>query len=530
MVNYCNTLYFLIFLPIVVLIYNVTPKKHRPKILLLASYIFFFSISGKLIVYLIFSTLSIHHFGLWFESVKNERDEILKDAKKEDKKEIKLAYKKKEKRIIILAILIHLGILVFLKYTKFFGININNLLAQLKVNYQIPIPKLFIPIGISFYTLEAISYIVDVAREKIKPEKNLLSLALYLSFFPKTVEGPISRYEDLRDSLNACEKTTYKSLCFGAQRILYGLIKKVVVADRLNILVKSIFSMSEFSNGGIVALGMIAYTIQLYMDFSGTMDVVIGSGEIFNINLKENFRQPFFSKNISEFWSRWHITLGTWFKDYIFYPVSLSKPMKNLTTTLRRHLGNHFGPLVAGSVALFLVWLANGLWHGAAWTFVFFGMYHFFFIIMGNITEPLVKKFYNVTHINRDNFIVKIIRIIKTTVIVLVGELFFRADRFKTALLMFNALITKFDFKVLTKGDIFSLGIDKLDYTIVIITLLFVFIISILKEKNINIRESLSTKSKPIRWLIFYILIFYLIIFGAYGMNYTPVDPMYAGF
>lgn len=530
MVNYCNTLYFLIFLPIVILIYNITPKKHRPKILLLASYIFFFSISGKLIIFLIFSSLSIHHFGLWLESIKSEKDEILKNVQKEDKKEIKITYKKKEKRIIILAILIHLGLLVFLKYTKFFGININNLLAQLKVNYQIPLPKLLIPIGISFYTLEAISYIIDVAREKIKPEKNLMSLALYLSFFPKTVEGPISRYEDLKESLNAGEKTTYKSLCFGAQRILYGLIKKVVVADRLNILVKSIFSMSEFSNGGIVALGTIAYTIQLYMDFSGTMDVVIGSAEIFNIRLKENFRQPFFSKSISEFWSRWHITLGTWFKDYIFYPVSLSKPMKKLTTILMRHLGNHFGPLIAGSVALFLVWLANGLWHGAAWTFVFFGMYHFFFIIIANITEPLVNKFYCVTHINRENVIVKTIRIIKTTIIVLIGELFFRADRFKTALAMFNALITKFDFRVIMSKDIFNFGIDKLDFIIVIITLVFVFVISILKEKNINIRKTLSTWQKPLRWLIFYILIFYLIIFGAYGMNYTPVDPMYANF
>lgn len=530
MVNYCDSLYYLIFLPIVALIYSVTPKKHRYKILLLASMVFFFSISTTLIVYLFLSILSIHHFGLWLESKKRDCEDELKECVKEEKKKVKLKYKKSEKRIIIFAVLLHIGLLLFFKYTKFFAVNINTLFELWNINLCVPIPKILIPIGISFYTLEALSYIVDVSRGVVKADKNILSLALYLSYFPKMVEGPIAKYEDIHESLMAGDKITYVSLTNGAKRMLYGLIKKVVVADRLNILVKSIFCMEEFSGGGIVALGMIAYTIQLYMDFSGTMDVVIGSSEIFNIKLPENFKQPFFSKSISEFWTRWHITLGTWFKDYIFYPVSLSKPAKKLTTFGRKHLGNHFGPLLAGSLALFFVWLANGLWHGASWGYIFFGMYHFIFILLGNIFEPFINKLYNLTHISRDNFLVKFLRMIKTTFIVLIGELFFRAESLSKGIAMFKVMVTKFNFNFITTKEMFNLGLDRLDYIVVLITVIFVLIISILKERGLNVREYINKKPKVVRWIIYYILIFYLIIFGAYGMNYTPVDPMYAGF
>lgn len=529
MVNYCTSLYCLIFLPIVALIYNVTPKKHRYKILLLASIVFFFSISLTLIVYLFLSILSIHHFGLWLEAKKKERDETLENANKEDKKDIRLKYKKSESRIILFALILHLGVLVYFKYSGFFATNINILFDIFKINFELPIPKLIIPIGISFYTLQAISYIVDVSREKIIPEKNMFHLALYLSFFPKMVEGPITRYEDLKDTLFAGEKITYASLTHGSKRILYGVIKKVVVADRLNILVKAIFGMQEFTSGAVI-LGMIAYTIQLYMDFSGTMDVVIGSGEIFNINLPENFRQPFFSKNISEFWTRWHITLGTFFKDYIFYPVSLSKGVKKITSFIRKHTKSRLGPLLAGGIALFLVWLCNGLWHGAAWSYVFFGMYHFTFILLASIFEPLINKFYQITHINKDNFFVKTIRILKTTIIVIIGELFFRADSLTTGITMFKTLILKFNLDFFKSNEMFNLGIDKLDYIVVLVTIVLVFIVSVMKEKGINVREYINTKPKAVRWIIYYLLIFYLIIFGAYGMNYAPVDPMYAGF
>lgn len=528
--TYCDLTYLIVFLPIVMLIYNICNQKQRRVVLLIASYMFFWSISGKLIMYLLLSTLSIHHFGLWLDSIKKERDEKLKEVPKEEKKAIKEFYTKRQRKILLFAVILHIGLLVVIKYTPFFGKNINNLFKLLNIPIALNIPRFLMPIGISFYTLQAVSYMVDVYRDTIKADKSLLRLALYMSFFPQIMEGPIARYDETATDLYDAKKIDYKNMTFGIQRILFGCMKKVVIADRLNILIKTIFNDYAMYSGGVAFLGAIAYTIQLYMEFSGTMDIVIGSGQIFNIKIPENFRQPFFSKTISEFWQRWHITLGKWFKDYIFYPVSLSKPLKKLTSFGRKHLGNHFGPLLAGSIALFCVWICNGLWHGAGWKYIFFGMFHFTLILSGNIFEPLTKKITDILHINRQKLPFKIFQMIRTTFLVIIGELFFRAKGLKAGMEMFKNIITNFSFDFLNNGSILNLGMDKYDFIVVVITLLIIFITSVLKEKNVEIREKIASKNIVIRWIIYYSLILFIIIFGAYGSNYVPVTPIYAEF
>ena len=307
-------------------------------------------------------------------------------------------------------------------------------------------------------------------------------------------------------------------------------MKKMVIADRLNPFIEKIFCEYCNLDGGVILIGAIFYTIQLYMDFSGTIDVVIGSAEMFGITLPENFRQPFFSKNISDFWTRWHITLGTWFRDYIFYPVSLSKPMKKVTLVSRKVLGNHYGPLLAGSIALFLVWISNGLWHGAAWTYVFFGMYHFVLILLGNVFTPLIQKICNKIHVNRMSKPYVMIQIVKTTVLVIFGELFFRANTLAGGFTMFKKIFTDFSLNSIHNGSLFKLGCDRADFLIIGIVLLIIFVSSVLKEKGINIREKVSKENIVVRWTLYYILILIIIVFGAYGFGYAPVDPIYANF
>lgn len=528
--QYCSALYLAVFLPITLLIYAFTSKKKRWLVLLIASYIFFLSLSGKLIVYLLFSTLSIHYFGLWLDKINKTRDEKLELCSKDEKKEIKEEYKKKSYKIVLFVVLIHIGLLVALKYTGFFGENLNSLLGVLGVSFRFKIPKIIVPIGISFYTLQGLSYIIDVYKGKINADDNLGRLALFMAFFPSIMEGPICRYSDTSEALYDGKSLTYKNLSFGAQRILWGLMKKMVIADRLNPFIEKIFC--EYSNldGGVILIGAIFYTIQLYMDFSGTIDVVIGSAEMFGITLPENFRQPFFSKNISDFWTRWHITLGTWFRDYIFYPVSLSKPMKKVTLVSRKVLGNHYGPLLAGSIALFLVWISNGLWHGAAWTYVFFGMYHFVLIVLGNVFTPLIQKICNKIHVNRMSKPYVMIQIVKTTVLVIFGELFFRANTLAGGFTMFKKIFTDFSLNSIHNGSLFKLGCDRADFLIIGIVLLIIFVSSVLKEKGINIREKVSKENIVVRWTLYYILILIIIVFGAYGFGYAPVDPIYANF
>ena len=301
---------FFILLCVLVIIYNCVSVRLRRWVMLIFSYIVFYAISGKLVLYLIFSTLSVHHIGLWIASVQNEAYEQLKSVEKENKKNIKDKYKNKQLGIMAFAVILHVGILAVLKYTPFAVNNINNIFNLFGSSFSIEAPNFLVPIGISFYTLQAVSYLFDVYRRKIPADKNIMRLAMFMSFFPQIMEGPICRYTETAESLWQADRTSYRNLIAGFQRILFGVMKKLVIADRLNLLIKNVFLEYEKYDGFVIALSAVFYTIQLYMDFSGTMDVVIGCAQIFGVNLPENFKRPFFSTSISEFWKRWHITLG----------------------------------------------------------------------------------------------------------------------------------------------------------------------------------------------------------------------------
>ncbi len=528
--SYCSPAYIFLFLPLTLFIYGLLPQKGRRVVLLLAGYAFFYILSGKLVVYLLLSTVAIHYFGLWLARLQSERDHQLKSLEKSKRRVIKKEYEKRQRHVIILAVLFHLGMLIILKYGPFLSANIKHLLSLGHLSFSLPVRQLLIPIGISFYTLQALSYLMDVHREKIQADINLWRLALYMNFFPLIMEGPICRYGDTADKLWECPKLTFNNVSFGYQRILYGLMKKMVIADRLNPIIKNIFDNNTTYSGSIVLLGALLYTCQLYMEFSGTMDVVMGTGDVFGITLPENFKRPFFSKNISEFWTRWHITLGTWFRDYIFYPLTMSAPLKKLTSFGRKRLGNHFGPLLSGSIALFCVWLGNGLWHGAGWHYIAFGMYHFILILLGNLTQPAATKFKSVLHLHPDNKGLMVFQMIRTGCLVCIGEIFFRAGSLTIAINMLKSIFTNFSAESLLNGTLLSLGVDLKDYCIVIAAVIFVFILSLLSENGIAIRKQLSKQKLPIRWAAYYSLMLIIIIFGAYGTGYTPVDPIYASF
>ncbi len=526
--TYTDPVFLCAFLPIVILIYNVLPQKHRWGVLLVSSYLFFWSISSKLIIYLLITTGIMYVAGQWINKVQGERDLKLKEIEKEHKKEIKAKYNKKTKSIAVLSTILLLSMLIVLKYSNFLGTNINSLFGFLKIPVKLAIPKFLMPIGISFYTLQAISYLVDVYKEKIKADKNLGRLALFISFFPQIMEGPICRYSDTAEDLYNGKKTTYTSLTFGTQRILFGMMKKLLIVDRINPVIIEIFDHYPNYDGGIVAIGMVLYTLQLYMDFSGVMDIVIGIAEIFGVKMPENFKQPFFSKTISEFWTRWHITLGTWFRDYIYYPVSLTQKCRDITAKARKKIGNYYGPLIASIIALFCVWACNGLWHGDAWSFIFFGMYHFVLITIERLTEPPVKKLLEKTKINSDAFPYRLMQMIRTTILVFIGELFFRAKGLKSGLNMFGKMVFNFSFAQF--GKVFEMGIDVQDIVLVGVVVVAITIISILKEKKIDIRQSIANKNVFIRWTLYYLLIVAIILFGTYGIGIVHLDPIYANF
>lgn len=488
--------YSMLFLPIVMLLYQISPKKGRPIVMLGVNFVFFYMISGMLIIYFIVATL-ITYFG----------GRIIAWADEKYKKQPHLV---RNKRIILgIAIVLNLSMLVVFKYLRMFGV------------------ELIAPVGISYYTLQTISYMTDVYRGTVKADRNPLRLTLYLSFFPQIMEGPISRYSEVAPVLYEGNPIKYENVVFGYQRILWGLFKKMMVADRLALVVSKVYGAYQSYDGAAIFVASIAFTSQLYMEFSGCIDIVIGTGEIFGVKLPENFRQPFFASSASDFWRRWHITLGTWLKDYVFYPVSLAKPVKNVAKKFKKRFGLKVSKFVAPSIALFAVWTTNGIWHGAGATYLFYGMYYFVIIFLENITEEPFKKLGNKLGVYENKILLATLRGIKLFIIVVIGEMFFRAPSLSAGFDMFGRIFGHFNIRYL--GEV-NFGIGTPDGVVAFLGTLVVLIVDILHEKGIRIREKIASLSLPVRWGVWYAAIAVIIIFGAYGVGYTVVDMIYAAY
>ncbi|MFQ7156369.1 MAG: MBOAT family O-acyltransferase [Merdimonas faecis] len=500
---YHKPTYLFLFLPILLLIYQIAPRKFRRGVLLGAGYLFFWSISGKLVLYLIGTTIFTHYIGICLE----------------------LQESRKKKRLVLAGgVLLLLGVLGYLKYYNFFAENISRMLEAAGSGMIIPARHLLLPIGISFYTLQAISYIADVYWKKIPAEKNLMKLALFLGFFPQIMEGPISTYGQTAEAIFRCDPLRLENLSSGAVRILWGLFKKIVIADRLYTLVQAVFDNHENFGGVIVFIAATAYTAQLYMEFSGCIDIVIGSARMFGVRLPENFRQPFASRNAAEFWRRWHITLGEWFKAYVFFPVSVSGPVKKWNRYGRKKFGKYITKAGASAMALFPVWLGNGLWHGARWSYIFFGMYYFAVLMAGIMAEPVRNKIIKTLHINEDASWFRALQIGKTWIIIIIGEMFFRANGLRAGIQMFQSMFGR------PSGNLMTLGLDTADYVVILYGCAVVGLVGILRERNLLDGHMLRNLKLPVRWAIYYGLILAVLIFGAYGVGYQQVDLIYAGF
>lgn len=335
------------FLLIGLVVYYLIPRKFSWIWLLMLSYIYYFTFNIRTSLYMVSTTLFIYFGGLALNKVIDNGNTYLKENKEQLTKEEKKAYKeclKKRKRLVLTAIiLLCFGQLAVVKYSGFALENINGIMSLFGSKKQFDVVQFALPLGISFFTFQSVSYIVDVYQGKYVCQKNPFKLALFVSFFPQLLQGPIGRYDRLSGQLYEGNKFDLTNIEFGLQRIIWGLGKKLILADRAAVVVNEVFGNYDNYGGLFNVVAVLMYSVQLYMDFSGGIDIVIGTAQMFGIKMDENFRQPYFSKSIGEFWRRWHITLGAWMKDYIFYPMSLSKGMNKFSKWGRKHIGNFVG-------------------------------------------------------------------------------------------------------------------------------------------------------------------------------------------
>lgn len=510
--------------------YMLVPLKHRWKVLLLFSYAFYFVNSKKYIVFILLSTLSIYLAGLMLNKIDDGFSMAKKGIPKENKKDYKAIIGWQKKCVCVITVLLNLGILVFLKYFNFLGGTVNGLLNIFHVNKSVPMLKLMLPLGISFYTMSAISYVVDVYRGKYRASENLGKVALFLAFFPHIVEGPIGRFDLLAEQLYEGHKFDYNNMMLGLQLVFWGLFKKFVLADRANMMVTTIFNNYQEYSGLYIVVGMLLYTLLLYAEFSGCMDLVMGSAQMFGITMSKNFERPFISKTVSEFWRRWHMTLGSWFRDYVFYSVSLSKTFMKFSKKVKEKFSPYLGSIIPAAVAMFAVWFSTGIWHGASWKYVVYGLYYYVIMLIGMLIEPATVKMCEKIHLNRKSIGYRTFQLIRTFILVNIGMMMFRADTLGAFFHMFGSMFQNFSFAPIADGTIFEMGCDIKDFAVLIIGVILMLFVGLYEEKGHSVRETIAKQNIAVRWICYYALIFAVLIFGAYGHGYQATGFIYAQF
>ena len=514
------------FVLAVVVIYYAVPKKGRWGVLLAASYAFYLLSSPKTFIFVLFTTVVTfaggRAIGKLNTAYKEEIARIGSQLSRDEKKAKKAAVQKKKKKIVAVLLLADFGVLAIVKYFRYYleALGFGGLSFDLGV---------LIPLGISFYTFQSVAYIIDLYRNKFEADQSILKFALFVSFFPQIIQGPISRYDQLAGQLYEGHSFRYENLTYGAQLILWGFLKKLVIADRVGLLVSQVFDNYTEYQGFYIIIAALFYTIQIYADFSGGIDIARGVAQILGITMVDNFQRPYFSDSLSEFWRRWHITLGNWCRDYIFYPISLSKTFGKIGKSLRKTLGDRLGKLFPVLVAQMATFLTIGLWHGAEFKYIAYGLYNGIIIILGLILEPYLKKLIQLLRINTDTFSWKLFQIGRTFLIIVIGRLFPKAVSFTAAVSMFKSMFV-FNPGVLLNGDLTQLGMDLADFVLVFFLCAIWFVISLMQENGWNIRERLAGQNILFRWGIYIAALVVVLVFGVYGPGYDASAFIYRGF
>ena len=519
---------FVVFMAALFLLYYIVPKKWQWPLLLVASLFFYWCADPMYLVFVGVTIASTYGVSLWLESVNSRQKAYLQDNKqlsKEDKKAYKGKMKKKKWHILLLCLIFNLGILSVTKYTNFVINNINSFLSGGKLG----LVDMIVPMGISFYTFQTMGYIIDVYRGKQAAQRNIFKLALFTTFFPQMVQGPISRYGELSKTLYEPHHFERQTVSYGVMRIVWGYFKKVVIADRLITGVTALIG-SEAYSGAYVFVAMLFYAFQLYCDFTGGIDITIGIAQTMGIKLAENFELPYFSKNIKEYWNRWHITMGTWFTDYIFYPISVCKPMLKLSKWSRDHLGPAVGKRVTVYLSSFVVWLTTGIWHGAAWNFIVWGLANWVVIMVSQELEPLYAKFHAKTHL-KGKAPYEGFQIVRTILLMSMIRMFDCYQDVPLTFKMVGSMFTEFNWGVLFDGSLLNIGLSVADYGVLAVGLLIVLSVSIFKYRgnHPSVRDALYRHS-----MLFYsvmaLLILVILIFGAYGIGFDSSQFIYNQF
>ncbi len=494
---------FYILLLFVVIAYFAIPLKYRWTALLMGSLVFYIFQGIEMLPMLLAATAVGWLSGLGIGRVYSDEGQGAQEAKK------------KAKLVSGIGIIILIAVLTLVKCTRYMP--------------ESMAAKIIVPLGISYYTFSIISYLIDIYRRKYQPEMNALKFLLFTAFFPKILQGPIARYDKLANQLYEGHRFDYRRTCFGLQLFLWGLIKKLVIADRLAIFTGNVFGDIPRMSGSMLLVAAIFATVELYCDFSGCMDMAFGVSQIFGVELEQNFKRPFFSKSAAEFWRRWHITLGAWFKDYVYMPVVTSPRMAKILQWAKKQFGARVGKSLMAVIPLAIVWILTGVWHGTGKAYVVWGVYWGAMIIASQIWAPEIKKLSQFLHINTEAESFQIFRMVRTFGLFCIGRIITIPNNLHMTLQIFRKIAFEFKPWELVDETIYTYGLDWKDFSLLMCMFVLLWAVSMLQEKG-GLRTRIAGYNLGFRWAIYYIAIIALIIFGIYGPGYDASNFVYMGF
>lgn len=527
---------FLLFAAALVLVYYTVPRAWQPRVLLAASALFYLEAGLPAFALIAFTSLSTYFAARLIDANNARQKRILSGecgvpvsengrialrdenaAGEEDRlspKAVKERVKAQNARITTLCLVLNFAILAVCKSCLLQPV------AEIAKTGRLSFLTVGLPMGISFYMFQSTGYLIDVNRGTVKAEKSLADYALFVAYFPQLIQGPISSFSDLAPQFKAPHEFNAKSLSFGAQRMLWGYFKKLVVADRIAAAVLAL-KAPEYTGLSFLVL-TVFYAVQIYGDFTGGIDIVIGLSEMLGITLKENFVRPYFSKNIAEYWRRWHISLGEWMKKYIFYPISVSGLMRRVSKAARGRLGA-FGKRVPVYAASFATWFVTGIWHGLTPNFILWGMLNCIVIVTSEELTPLYAKFHARFHLKEKRWygVFEILRMFCLMNLIRVVDLFPDvSEYFRRLGTMFSSFSVPF----------LELGLTGLDYGILAAAVVLMLAVGLVQEKRGSVREVLWGIHPACRRALLFALFTVVLLMGSYGIGYNAGSFIYNQF
>ncbi len=501
---------FVAFLFLLLVVYYLIPRRFQWICLLAASYLFYGWGGAFYLLYPVFTTMST-----WFLAARIGRLTQQSREKSLPRQQVK----KSQRRLLILGLVVNFGILAALKYFNFVVDNVNELLGAAGVLREFSHVNWLFPLGISYYTFQAMGYLIDVYYRKYEPERSLPKLALFVSFFPQMVTGPMTRFDQMRQELFTPHCYDFTNIKQGFRRILWGYFKKLVVADRLGPAILMIVSCPETYDGIYVLLGMVGYAIWMYADFAGGMDIVLGAARLFGIRLPENFEQPFFSKSLAEFWRRWHITLMTWLREYVFFPMAGSRLSRRLAKLMGRK-----APVYIASVT---VWLIAGIWHGASWNFVAWGMANCLVMLISQELTGLYRSFHQKFRFSNGKGY-GYFQIMRTFMLFCCLEMF-EYYPFEGVFKMLGSFLSSGSVRQLWDGRFGTLGFCLADLVVLAGGILLIFLADIFQRTG-KLGEKLDRQPGVLQYTVVFGLFILVLITGVYGHGYDASQFIYNQF